>query len=565
MAEKGLFFNAFPNDEYETGYDRNYSADDISDMLSVFADTGVVKTNNEDGTGNPLGLKVLAGDGLSVSVNVGKALLKGKGYINNTSLTLAIETAPTGSAPRYDLVILRMDNTQSVNARKAYLLVQEGTTAKPTASDLTRGDDIYDLLLAYIAVRPNATSVQQSDITDTRGDKILCPWFTAVKGYDDYYDAIVQQFESNVTMQSAGKYAESDLATSLYNEKYSLIEVYCNGLKEEDSAYSVDTGGSHIAISFASQKTAGAKISIILSNFIDGEGLSSAIDSYNAWVNDVENLKTANEFNYYCNGKTDNVLISHFVSEKIASGGEVKVNVIGNFGATAPMQGGGTRDNPYAYFYITSDYGGKYTIDFSNCSKLAFLPDSGVTTCIFKNGLRNVEGELPHGHIVGARISAVNEIGGGGTYIQGFKEGFWLVERCEFKIHGWNSCYIANNGTFRDCKGEVINESGYGYCFYPLTGSLLIIDKGEYYSYNTDNTNAVSSIIGLTYNGTALVYGLNAPQVEKTGYYQKNALYQTTGRLVVFGMTSTIPNDVPTATQSTIYGRLSINLPDKQW
>ena len=35
MAEKSLFFNALPSSEFETGYDRNYNADDISNWLSV--------------------------------------------------------------------------------------------------------------------------------------------------------------------------------------------------------------------------------------------------------------------------------------------------------------------------------------------------------------------------------------------------------------------------------------------------------------------------------------------------------------------------------------------------
>ena len=43
--EKSLFFNALPDNSYETGYDRNYNADDISDWLSVFISTGVVKSS----------------------------------------------------------------------------------------------------------------------------------------------------------------------------------------------------------------------------------------------------------------------------------------------------------------------------------------------------------------------------------------------------------------------------------------------------------------------------------------------------------------------------------------
>ena len=45
MAEKSLFFNAFEDETSETGYDRNYNADDISDWQAAFFETGVIKTD----------------------------------------------------------------------------------------------------------------------------------------------------------------------------------------------------------------------------------------------------------------------------------------------------------------------------------------------------------------------------------------------------------------------------------------------------------------------------------------------------------------------------------------
>ena len=354
MAEKGLFFNAFPDEKYETGYDRNYSADDISDWLSIICENGVVKTDNEAGTGIPQGLKVVAAEGMNVTVNVGKATIRGKGYINNSLLTLPIATAPTGSTPRYDLVILRQDNTQSVNARKNYILIIS-VDHIPTISDLTRNNDIYDLLLGYITVQPNATSIQQTYITDTRGDEELCPWFTAVKGYDDYYDAIIQRFEYDTTLSTSSTIVITDLASNLYNDKYSLINVYVNGLKEESDNYTIDATNQFIKITFSSQKNAGADISVILNNFVDGEGLSTAIDEYNQWVEDVADLKTLKEFNYYCNGSTDNVEIANIVNNFFTNASYrynqgFKLNIIGNFGYSAAMSGDGSVASPYVYF-----------------------------------------------------------------------------------------------------------------------------------------------------------------------------------------------------------------------
>ena len=42
MAQKGLFFNALPDSTSPTGYDRNYSADDISDWFSIVCTTHLV-------------------------------------------------------------------------------------------------------------------------------------------------------------------------------------------------------------------------------------------------------------------------------------------------------------------------------------------------------------------------------------------------------------------------------------------------------------------------------------------------------------------------------------------
>ena len=82
MAEKSLFYNALPDASSPTGYDRNYNADDISDWLDVVMTTGVIKSNT--------GLKVTPAGGLSVSVDVGKAVINGKPYRNDAAKVFTI-------------------------------------------------------------------------------------------------------------------------------------------------------------------------------------------------------------------------------------------------------------------------------------------------------------------------------------------------------------------------------------------------------------------------------------------------------------------------------------------
>ena len=190
---RALFFNALPDTSSATGYDRNYNADDLSDFLSIVCDTGVVKTNNDAG-GNPQGLKVSSPSGRTINVAAGKAVIRGKAFINEATASFTVEANGT-STTRYDYVVVRYDNNVSV--RNITLELVKGTSTQPTSAVNT--ELVKELILAVISVAPSASTVT---VADKRGNATLCPWFTAVKGYDEYYDAIVQRHESTVTYSS---------------------------------------------------------------------------------------------------------------------------------------------------------------------------------------------------------------------------------------------------------------------------------------------------------------------------------------------------------------------------
>ena len=340
---KALFFNALPDEASVTGYDRNYNADDISNWLGVVWENGVCKTDVVSSV--PQGLKVVEASGLTLNVKAGKAAIKGKAFINDALESFTI-TANGTASNRYDYIVIKYDNNVSV--RDIKLELRTGTSAIPTVSNLTRTNKVYELMLAYIKVAPSATAITQTDITDTRGDKDLCPWFTAIRGYEDYYDAIIQPHESTVTLSSASTTVVTDLPSNLYNERYSLIEVFTNGLKEPETAYAASVSGGYIVITFTAQKASGAKITVKLDNFIDGEGMTTALAQYTQLLADVADLKSGGEYDYICNGVNDNVLISNIVKSFLSVNDykRLKLNIIGNIGMTAAVMGDGT----------TSDY-----------------------------------------------------------------------------------------------------------------------------------------------------------------------------------------------------------------
>lgn len=515
---KALFFNAIPDTTSETGYDRNYNADDLSDFLSIVCDTGVVKTGTVDA--EPQGLKVVAASDMIINVNAGKAVIRGKAFINETLESFTISANGT-AANRYDYIVIKYDN--NVSARNITLELRTGTSSIPTVSALTRTDTVYELMLAYITVAPSATSIAQSNITDTRGDADLCPWFTAVKGYDDYYDAIVQAHESTVLY--AANPVITDLPSSLYNERYSLIEVYTNGIKEAETAYTASVSGGYVVITFTTAKATGAKITVILNNFIDGEGMGTALAQYTELLEAVSDLQAAGEYNYVCNGVNDNVLISNLVTAYLNGGtdyGSAKFNIIGNIGMTSAASGTGESTNPAAWFDFTTstEPTRKVIIDFSR---------AGAITPAISNGTYNIIFNGRYMTVRNATITANNTASG--TIIKVFGAGYGTIKAvdCRFYITAYQDSTIAYCGTFEDCRGSIANSTGNTYCFLPNTNGLVRIIGGEYYAY-TASYSGISAVLGQDgANAVSILYGVNAPTVSRSGYYQTNSIYQYSG------------------------------------
>ncbi len=520
MAEKSLFFNAFADDTSATGYDRNYNADDLSDWQSAFLDTGVIKTDNVGGA--PQGLKVVAAGGLSVNVNTGKAAIRGKGYINTSLKTLTAEIA--GSSARYDMIVLRFNNVQNTatTSRKITAEYKKGTGSIPTVSSLQRDSNVYELLLAYVYVGANATTL--GTITDTRGDSELCPWFTPVKGYEDYYDAIIQKYESTITMASTSTTVITELPSNLYNNKYSLIEVYTNGIKELTSAYTVSLSGGYIVITFTGQKVAGTKITVILDNFIDGEGMSTALTQYTQLVQAVTDLQAAGEYNYICNGVNDNVLIGDIVRAYLAAGtdyGTMKLNVIGNIGMQVPARGGGTTSNPYAWFNFDTASNRNVIVDFTRCGQISPTIIDGTYNRIFHS-----DNDI---HIIGANVVVSNTTTETLIRITETASGVVKFENCRFYITAYRDSLIGIHGTFINCRGSVANIINNSYCFLPASNGVVKINGGEYYAYTGDSTKQ-SAIVGQSgADAVSILYAVSAPTSARSGFYQTNSLLQWAG------------------------------------
>ena len=182
---------SFPFDSKITGYDSdNYPIYDravdsstLSTMINEFVSTGVFPKEQD-------GFTVTAGDGMTVNVSPGSAIIKGTTCIEKDARTLTIQAADS-TYDRIDSVILRYDNNENVRAIDLYVL--KGTAASaPVQPALTRDDAVFEIALANIYIPVNATTISDERITDTRGDISRCGWATGFS--QDFVESLDNRF-----------------------------------------------------------------------------------------------------------------------------------------------------------------------------------------------------------------------------------------------------------------------------------------------------------------------------------------------------------------------------------
>lgn len=217
MAETSGFFNAeMVEDDGSTTYDRIYYADQFAYYFSKFISNGVYI--------NPATqLKVTSKGELKLNVAVGDAFINGYWYKNDENFELQLAQA-NGSLPRIDRIVLRWDSlTRYINLA----ILQGNPAATPSAKNLTRNADTWELGLADVYIGRGVLSVSDANITDLRPDRTYCGYVAGVVSQIDttnlfaqFTDAFEQYYEKQVT--TSDKFS-SDLAKK-YNDYAVLAE-----------------------------------------------------------------------------------------------------------------------------------------------------------------------------------------------------------------------------------------------------------------------------------------------------------------------------------------------------
>lgn len=216
--------------------DRRYTADQMSNYFKGLISDGVY-----EGVGSAL--VVTAGDGMTVNVGTGRAIIDCK-WINLDGVeSLPISPASPTQA-RYTAVIVRLDRE---NRQMVLTTVDGDPAASPVMPEI--GDD--ELCLAMVYVTANAVSISQVNITDMRGSQ-HCLWVTGLidqldtstlflqwqTAFDEWFSALtgrlqvntyIQEYHRSVTMDGSTTTVILNMTGYTY-EVTDIIRIHINGL-----------------------------------------------------------------------------------------------------------------------------------------------------------------------------------------------------------------------------------------------------------------------------------------------------------------------------------------------
>ena len=213
MAEHYSFFDARGA---EGSYDRTYSSADVAAYFASFIGNGVYA--------NPANqLKVSPANGkMAVSVAPGKAWINGYFYeLSDSAKELAIATGDANN-PRIDKVVCSLNLSNRLIELK---VIQGAASANPQPPAHSREDEVFDLVLAEVAVAAGAVELSAEDITDKRPDNTVCGFVTGVveqidtTGLFSQYDA-----EFNSWFEGIQGILDEDTAGNLANQISAIQE-----------------------------------------------------------------------------------------------------------------------------------------------------------------------------------------------------------------------------------------------------------------------------------------------------------------------------------------------------
>lgn len=480
--------------------DRTYSALDMRKPYDVIFSDGIKPSY--DGTAGD-NLKVVAIGNRMIAVLPGYAKLGGAWFECYSQCNIQLDTVTADN--RYDCVILKNDDNDISREPDIYIKTIYGDEI-PNISNLglQRENGVYEVCLAYIRITSANADVTSEMITDTRLDGSLCNVMSGVG------TTVVRTLTSRYITKNTNE-SVIPIGIDEYIKGTDELVVMVEGRTFKENVNYTILSNKEIKLEISLPKS-GTIVDFIVRRNVAGAANGDTNTELVSLHSDVAAIKNKLEHHYYCTGVNDNIHIGDLVRELLEGTGygSVKLNIHGQLVGYQPALSNDTTDY-WFNFNVTTDR--KVVLDFTDCSQIIIPTTNGKTNVIFYGKEINM---------IGANLIVNNTTTN--TAIVAFDSSVEIIncENCRFWITGYKYSYIARNGTFTNCRGSVTNSNYYSYCFY--TSGLVRLFGGEYYAYTADS-NAKSAVVGQTGSNTiTLMYGVNAPEVERVGYYQTNAV-----------------------------------------
>ena len=165
-------------------YDRAITSEPLRRLYKSLFITGVLPNPSSN-------LQVYPGDGMSVNVRAGFAMVEGCMKLEDAETTLAIG-ASSDAYDRIDTVVMRLNDNDDVRSCELYVIAGTPATS-PVRPELTRSGSIYEIGLADVYIAKGATEISAAKITDTRYDTARCGVISSISRFDTttIYDQVL--------------------------------------------------------------------------------------------------------------------------------------------------------------------------------------------------------------------------------------------------------------------------------------------------------------------------------------------------------------------------------------
>lgn len=301
MAFKCGFFNSVDND-------RLYTAEDMNNVFNLIVSNGVIiKESNS--------MQVVSVNNMNIAVKVGSGIFAGKWSLLDADMEFVVPT-PHVTNPRIDSVVVTIKTHNDY--RTGVIEYVAGTPdASPEAPQIEfhdpwRGYEVCQYRLANILVKPNVTSISQSDITDTRPssecgfvtnllqDSDITAtyaqwqeqferWFNNIKDTLNPFTAVMSYQKTYITVENGEQ--TIPVGIDRFNSALDVLQVSCNGLTLIEGLDYTRNGYESITLTLP--VSSGAILSFVVLKSIDGEESTTVVDELQALTNKVAGLETS--------------------------------------------------------------------------------------------------------------------------------------------------------------------------------------------------------------------------------------------------------------------------------